>query len=118
MFHRPYRGTKSRVPWRSRGRHPITRTDTLERAAGMGIRGGWGRRYGERTGGRRHERRTGRCGEARMTTSASRRRILLAEDETIVAMMVEEMLAELGYDVAETVAQIDTARRAAEKGAF
>jgi len=53
-----------------------------------------------------------------MTTSASRRRILLAEDETIVAMMVEEMLAELGYDVAETVAQIDTARRAAEKGAF
>jgi CheY-like chemotaxis protein len=50
--------------------------------------------------------------------TAARRRVLLAEDETVIAMMVEEMLAELGYDVAETVARLEPARRAAENGAF
>jgi CheY-like chemotaxis protein len=53
-----------------------------------------------------------------MTVDPPRRRILLVEDETIVAMMMEDMLAELGYDVTETAAQIETARRAAENGAF
>ena len=53
-----------------------------------------------------------------MTVDAPRRRVLLVEDETIIAMMMEEMLADLGYDVAEIAAQIETAHRAAEKGAF
>jgi CheY-like chemotaxis protein len=53
-----------------------------------------------------------------MTLDGPRRRVLLVEDETIIAMMMEDMLAELGYDVAETAGQIESARRAAEGGAF
>ena len=53
-----------------------------------------------------------------MTAASPRRRILLVEDETIIAMMMKEMLADLGYDVAETAAQIQSARLAAENGAF
>jgi CheY-like chemotaxis protein len=53
-----------------------------------------------------------------MTVDATRRRVLLVEDETIIAMMMEEMLADLGYEVAEIAPQIESAQRAAEKGAF
>jgi CheY-like chemotaxis protein len=53
-----------------------------------------------------------------MTVDVPRRRVLLVEDETIIAMMMEDMLADLGYDVAEIAAQIETAHQAAEKGAF
>lgn len=40
--------------------------------------------------------------------SASRR-VLIVEDETIVAMLIEDMAAELGYEVAGLASRADTA---------
>jgi CheY-like chemotaxis protein len=39
----------------------------------------------------------------------SRRRVLVVEDEMVVAMLVEDMVAELGYEVAGVVSRVDEA---------
>ena len=43
-----------------------------------------------------------------------RRRVLLVEDEALVAMLVEEMLTELGYEVVGTAGRLSQALRLAE----
>lgn len=45
-------------------------------------------------------------------------RVLVVEDEMLVALMLEEMLAELGHEVAATVADFDHAMAIARSGAF
>ena len=44
-----------------------------------------------------------------MTNLPTRRRILLVEDEMIIAMMLEDLLADLGYDVVGIAARADEA---------
>ncbi|MFW3174419.1 response regulator [Xanthomonas phaseoli] len=43
-------------------------------------------------------------------------RVLLVEDESLVAMLLEDCLAELGYEVAATVADVDAALQAVQEG--
>jgi CheY-like chemotaxis protein len=43
-------------------------------------------------------------------------RVLLVEDESLVAMMVEDSLIELGYEVAAVVASVDAALAALQRG--
>ena len=45
-------------------------------------------------------------------------RVLLIEDETLVAMLLEESLAELGCEVVGPVARLDAARLAIERERF
>lgn len=45
-------------------------------------------------------------------------RVLLVEDEGMIAMLIEDMLVDLGFEVAETAARLDNALRAAETGSF
>lgn len=51
-------------------------------------------------------------------TSAKRLRALVVEDEYLVAMLVEDMLAALGYQVVEIAQNLDAATHAAESGDF
>ncbi|TWI50929.1 response regulator receiver domain-containing protein [Pseudomonas duriflava] len=51
-----------------------------------------------------------------MTTT--RRRVLLIEDETLIAMLLEDILDELGYEVAGVAAEFDDGMRLAETGTF
>jgi CheY-like chemotaxis protein len=44
---------------------------------------------------------------------SGRCRVLLVEDEAIIAMLMEDMLAELSCDVTQTVGQLDEAIKAA-----
>lgn len=44
--------------------------------------------------------------------------MFLVEDEDIVSMLTEEFLAELGYDVCETAADLESGMRAAARGGF
>ena len=46
------------------------------------------------------------------------RRILVVEDEMVVAMLVEDMIAELGYDVAAVVSRVEEAMALADSGSF
>ncbi|AJQ86741.1 response regulator [Xanthomonas oryzae pv. oryzicola] len=43
-------------------------------------------------------------------------RVLLVEDESLVAMLLEDCLTELGYEVAATVADVDAALQALHAG--
>ncbi len=43
-------------------------------------------------------------------------RVLLVEDESLVAMLLEDGLTELGYEVAATVADVDAALQALHAG--
>ena len=45
-------------------------------------------------------------------------RVLLVEDETLIALLLEDALAELGCEVVGPVAQVDAARRAIESERF
>jgi DNA-binding response OmpR family regulator len=49
----------------------------------------------------------------RMSDITARRRILVVEDEALVAMQLEDMLAELGHDIAASCARLDEAVAAA-----
>jgi CheY-like chemotaxis protein len=44
--------------------------------------------------------------------------VLVVEDEYLVALLVEEMLATLGYDVAELAGSLEAATTAAQAGDF
>lgn len=44
-----------------------------------------------------------------MTTEMSCRRVLIVEDESMVAMLLEDMLTDLGHEVVATVGQMDRA---------
>ena len=46
---------------------------------------------------------------------AARRRALLVEDESLIAMLLEDMLAELGYEVVGPVARLDKAVELAQR---
>ena len=49
---------------------------------------------------------------------AARRRVLLVEDESVVAMLLEDMLAEFGYEVVGPVARLDKAMEMAQREAL
>ena len=51
-------------------------------------------------------------------TVAPRSRVLLVEDEAMIAMLMEEMLGELECDIVATVGQFDQAMVAADKEVF
>jgi CheY-like chemotaxis protein len=51
-------------------------------------------------------------------SSKSMARLLVVEDEYLIRMLVEDMLADLGYDVAAAVGTIDEAREFATNGDF
>jgi len=53
-----------------------------------------------------------------MTTSSATRRVLVVEDEYLIRMLLEDMLDELGYDVAAAVGTISEARQIATEGEF
>lgn len=50
--------------------------------------------------------------------SAKRCRILLVEDDLMVAMLLEDMLSDLGHEVVATVSKIETASEFIENGSF
>jgi CheY-like chemotaxis protein len=50
--------------------------------------------------------------------SEKQTRVLIVEDEMIVAMFLEDVLAELGYEVAGVITRIDDALARAETGDF
>jgi CheY-like chemotaxis protein len=54
----------------------------------------------------------------RASTEAKRPRVLVVEDEYLVAMLVEDMLDVLGYEVAEIAQNLSAATDAAERGNF
>ncbi|MCC4602611.1 response regulator [Xanthomonas campestris pv. badrii] len=43
-------------------------------------------------------------------------RVLLVEDESLVAMLLEDCLVELGYDIAATVGDVDAALAVVQQG--
>lgn len=45
-------------------------------------------------------------------------RVLIVEDESLLAMMVEDVLADAGWSVAAAVASVPDALRAVERGGF
>jgi CheY-like chemotaxis protein len=54
-----------------------------------------------------------------MTEQAeTRSRVLLVEDEAMIAMLIEDMLADLGCDVVATAGQLDEAVSLARSGSF
>ncbi|HVJ55777.1 MAG TPA: response regulator [Aliidongia sp.] len=53
-----------------------------------------------------------------MSAPASKRRVLLVEDEGMIAMLIEDLLIDIDCEVAATAAQLDEAVKAAETGAF
>ena len=54
-----------------------------------------------------------------MTEQAeTRSRVLLVEDEAMIAMLIEDMLVELGCDVVATAAKLDDAVSLAQSGSF
>jgi len=52
------------------------------------------------------------------STEAKRPRVLVVEDEYLVAMLVEDMLDALGYAVGEIAQDLAAATKAAEQGEF
>src|SRR5271165_2043073 len=64
-------------------------------------------------------RSTRRWIDARMTEQAeTRSRVLLVEDEAMIAMLIEDMLADLGCDVVATAGQLGEAVSLARSGSF
>ena len=50
--------------------------------------------------------------------SGTKPRVLIVEDEYLVALLVEDMLQTLGFEVAEIAPNINAATKAAESGEF
>jgi CheY-like chemotaxis protein len=50
--------------------------------------------------------------------SSSRRRVLLVEDEAMIAMLVEDMLEDLGHELVTVASRLDEALAAAKTGAI
>lgn len=50
--------------------------------------------------------------------SVGNRKILVVEDDALIAMLLEDMLSELDYDVHGTAADVDGALALAESGGF
>ncbi len=48
----------------------------------------------------------------------SHKRVLVVEDEMVVAMLVEDMVCELGYEVAAVVSRVDEAMKLVDSGSF
>jgi CheY-like chemotaxis protein len=46
-------------------------------------------------------------------TSGKKLRVLVVEDEALVAMLIEDMLTDLGYEIAAIVARVEQARESA-----
>lgn len=57
-------------------------------------------------------------GAAEPERHAGRPRVLLVEDEFLVAMMVEDMLGDLGFEVAGIAQNLSAAENAATSGSF
>jgi CheY-like chemotaxis protein len=53
-----------------------------------------------------------------MSDTPARLRILVVEDEAVIAMLMEEMVAEIGHRVAATAGRIEEAATLAETGDF
>ena len=53
-----------------------------------------------------------------MSNRGALRRVLVVEDEIMVAMYVEDLLSELGYEVAEIATNLDQALPLAREGDF
>ncbi len=53
-----------------------------------------------------------------MGDSTAMRRILVVEDEYLIRMLLEDMLAEIGYEVAAAVGTVAEAKAVAEAGDF
>jgi CheY-like chemotaxis protein len=53
-----------------------------------------------------------------LSTAEGRRRVLLVEDEALVAMLIEDALLDLDCDVVTTAAQLEHAMAAAMHGSF
>ncbi len=52
------------------------------------------------------------------STDAAKRRVLIVEDELLLAILLEGMLVELGHHVAATAANVQAALKAAEAETF
>lgn len=50
--------------------------------------------------------------------TAANRKILIVEDDTLIAMLLEDMLSELDYEVSAIAADVDEALALADGGAF
>jgi DNA-binding response OmpR family regulator len=50
--------------------------------------------------------------------ASERRRIFLVEDEYLITVLIGDMLAELGHDLAETADRLDSALTLARDGSF
>jgi len=53
-----------------------------------------------------------------MSQDAPGQRVLLVEDEAMVAMLVEDMLEDLGHELVTVATRLDQALEAAENGTF
>jgi CheY-like chemotaxis protein len=53
-----------------------------------------------------------------MPSQPARRRVLVVEDEVLIGMLLEDMLSDLGYELAATAARIDEASQIARDGQF
>src|SRR3954471_16913155 len=54
----------------------------------------------------------------KMMSETTRTRVLLVEDEALIAMLMQDMLSELDCDVVETAGELDEAVAAARAGSF
>ena len=61
---------------------------------------------------------TGFCALSAGEQAMSRKRVLIVEDEMVVAMLVEDMIGELGYEVAGVISRVDEAMKIADSGTF
>ena len=53
-----------------------------------------------------------------MNAASGKLRVLVIEDEDLIAMFVEDMLTDMGHEVGAIAARIEDAVRAAETGSF
>jgi DNA-binding NtrC family response regulator len=53
-----------------------------------------------------------------MTPAPQKQRVLIVEDEAMIRMMLADMLADIGHDVAAEAATLEEARRCAEETDF
>ena len=53
-----------------------------------------------------------------MNPAPQKQRVLIVEDEAMIRMMLADMLADIGHDVAAEAATLDEARRCAEETDF
>jgi CheY-like chemotaxis protein len=53
-----------------------------------------------------------------VSSQPARRRVLIVEDEVLIGMLLEDMLSDLGYELAATAARIDEASEIARDGQF